>query len=159
MGHIFVEFRDTFTQNQNGLVPKPSAAEIAANKVLRADGQWIDQSGGGGSSSHEYSTTEKLIGKWIDGKNVYEITLTGQTEANADAVSITSAGDDKNVINVTGMLYSATNKTQIGAYLNSGYYCGFYQDIYDNNISKIFYSPAYRGVNYAVTLQYTKTSE
>ncbi len=37
-----------FSQDTDGLVPGPSAAEIAADKVLRADGTWVVQSGGGG---------------------------------------------------------------------------------------------------------------
>lgn len=30
---------------------------------------------GSGSSSHEYSTTEQVVGKWIDGRDVYEKTV------------------------------------------------------------------------------------
>lgn len=32
---------------------------------------------GGGSSGHTYSTTEQIVGTWIDGKTVYEKTFTG----------------------------------------------------------------------------------
>jgi hypothetical protein len=38
-----------FTQNYDGLVPKPTAADVAANKVLRADGTWATAGGGGGA--------------------------------------------------------------------------------------------------------------
>lgn len=41
---------------------------------------WYECTGGGGSSSHDYSTTEKVVGKWIDGTtNVYEKVCTGTT--------------------------------------------------------------------------------
>lgn len=39
-----------FRQDADGLVPGPSAAEIAAGKVLRADGTWATGGGGGASS-------------------------------------------------------------------------------------------------------------
>lgn len=37
-----------FTKNYDGLVPKPSDTDISGDKVLRADGSWVTQSGGGG---------------------------------------------------------------------------------------------------------------
>lgn len=39
-----------FTKNYDGLVPKPSDTDIFDNKVLRADGSWVIQSGGGGGA-------------------------------------------------------------------------------------------------------------
>jgi hypothetical protein len=38
-----------FSQNYDGLVPKPTAAEVAANNILSASGAWVSNSGGGGS--------------------------------------------------------------------------------------------------------------
>lgn len=37
-----------FTQNYDGLVPKPTAAQIAAKYILCADATWVPNSGGGG---------------------------------------------------------------------------------------------------------------
>lgn len=71
MGHRYVKEEDTFSTSANGTVPKPTAGDISNNKVLRADGSWVQQSGGGGSS-HTYSTTEQVVGTWIDGKPLYE---------------------------------------------------------------------------------------
>lgn len=39
-----------FGTDSNGQVPGPTAAEVTANKVLRADGTWVDQTGGGGGA-------------------------------------------------------------------------------------------------------------
>lgn len=44
----------------------------------QVDGQgYITGSGGGGgqTAGHTFSTTEQVIGKWIDGKPIYELTL------------------------------------------------------------------------------------
>lgn len=35
----------------------------------------------GGGSSHTYSTTEQIVGTWIDGRTIYEKTVTGLTIA------------------------------------------------------------------------------
>ena len=51
MGHEYVKAFETFNTARNGTVPKPTPADVANNKVLRADGAWVAQSGGGGGSS------------------------------------------------------------------------------------------------------------
>lgn len=38
-------------------------------------GQKAAGGGGGGSDMHNYSTTEHVIGTWIDGKPIYELTV------------------------------------------------------------------------------------
>lgn len=50
MAHAYVKENETFNTVRNGVVPKPTQDEISANKVLRADGSWVEQSGGGGIS-------------------------------------------------------------------------------------------------------------
>ena len=45
-------------------------------------GKGLNLSGAGvlsASKYHEYLTTAKLIGKWIDGKDLYEVVITGTT--------------------------------------------------------------------------------
>lgn len=44
---------------------------------------------GGGSSDH-YSTTEQKIGKWIDGKDLYEITISTTTPSTDSSATIYS---------------------------------------------------------------------
>ena len=78
MASLYITKRDAdrFNVNQNGSVPKPTASDVSNNRVLQADGSWVAQSGGGGGGgSHTYSTAEQVVGTWIDGKPVYEITL------------------------------------------------------------------------------------
>lgn len=47
MGHKYIKENEIFDTSQNGVVPKPTAEEVADGKVLRADGTWV--LGGGGS--------------------------------------------------------------------------------------------------------------
>ena len=47
---------------------------LKANDVLKYNGSvWVND-----DSLHEYSTEEKIVGKWIDGRNIYEITYYNQ---------------------------------------------------------------------------------
>lgn len=56
----------------------------------------------GGSSSHIYSTTEQVVGKWIDGKPIYEITYSGLslvcTNANQGYSTNINWGNIKKVV-------------------------------------------------------------
>lgn len=50
MGHLYVKENETFSTSRNGTVPKPTAADVSANKILQADGTWVNNSGGGGGA-------------------------------------------------------------------------------------------------------------
>jgi hypothetical protein len=66
----FAELDDvSFSNLQNGQVPKYNST---TQKWENAN-----ESGGG----HTYSTTEQVVSTWIDGKPVYEKTITGTTIA------------------------------------------------------------------------------
>ena len=47
--------------------------------------------GGGGSAKHVYSTEEQIIGKWIDGKDIYEIVL----ELTSNSADVSDLNIDK----------------------------------------------------------------
>lgn len=59
--------------------PNPTGTPTATLKKLGIEGTVFEVEGGGGGSSGgiNYSTTEQVIGTWIDGKNIYERTYTG----------------------------------------------------------------------------------
>ena len=109
MGHEYIKESDTFSTSRNGTVPKPTQQDVTNNKVLRADGSWVAQSGGGGGSSHTYSTTEQLIGTWIDGKDAYEITINlgSMTKNTNNTVSVPMLANVSEVISIMCVAYSA----------------------------------------------------
>ena len=48
-----------------------SFTNLQTNDILKYNGSvWIND-----DNLHEYSTEEKVVGKWIDGKPIYEITI------------------------------------------------------------------------------------
>ena len=157
MGHKYVKEEDTFSTSQNGTVPKPTAADVNAGKVLGANGQWVTNSGGGGSS-HNYSTSEQVIGTWVDGKPLYEKTYADVT-GNYNSVGIYDIDNTKIVRNVKGRLYFQNSAIQVGAYLNSSYYSGWYQDFVNNGVLAVYFSNDYKNANFEVTVQYTKTTD
>lgn len=61
MSHKYVKEEDTFSTLQNGTVPKPTVQEVSDNKVLRADGTWVVQSGGGGGDDVGLSIVNGVI--------------------------------------------------------------------------------------------------
>lgn len=56
-----------------------SFSNLKENDVLKYNGSvWVNS-----DNIHEYSTEEKVVGKWIDGKNIYEqIFIIGSKNAN-----------------------------------------------------------------------------
>ncbi len=89
----------------------------------------INYTGGGGNSMHIYSTTERVVGTWIDGKPLYEKTFnTTVTIAiknqwyNADdlsdlnienLVSFESRNGNTNLIQVTTWICAYLNGTTL----------------------------------------------
>ena len=76
MAHEYIKENDTFSTSRNGTVPKPTSEEVSANKVLRADGRWVEQSGG----SSVVSDVEVNGTSVVNEQGVAEIDLTGKQD-------------------------------------------------------------------------------
>lgn len=173
MGHKYVKEDDTFSVTQNGVVPKPTAADITGNKVLQANGQWVAQSGGGGGgSSHTYSTNEQVIGTWIDGTPVYEITVESTTTrdgsvSTSQSVS-TGASDIKELIDLRGAVSYGANTAWLPFTFSDNASSGLTNSrvkiIAVGNDGNVFFEIGnnYNGANcinkVIITIRYTKTT-
>lgn len=111
---------------------------------------------------NEYSTTEKRIGTWIDGKPLYKVTLVGTCVNNFFAVSVASLSID-NVYDINGVV--VINGTLGTYYLNSNNFGGFW---YSKQAESIPYDSVYVsfgnansivGLPYYITIKYTKTTD
>ena len=58
----------------SSVVPNPQGTATDTLTKLGIEGTIYDFAGGG--STHNYSTTEQVVGAWVDGKTVYEKTFT-----------------------------------------------------------------------------------
>jgi len=106
------------------LLPATTIAD--AGKILAVDdnGQW------GAQPFHKYSTTEQVVGEWIDGRPVYEITLTVAATTQVSDVAWAAipfietvpSGIDKLIDAIyTG---SVPNKSSIRFYFDGSDICG-----------------------------------
>ena len=113
-----------------------------------------------------YSSNERLVGKWIDGKNLYEVTVSGTTTDSSNAEVNKVIFDGTNVVDeyvyCEGTLKSGDpdydNKV-LGGYINSTNHIGFYQPSNSKEVKIYYNSSAYpSGSEYNVTIRYTKAS-
>lgn len=119
--------------------------------------------------ANEYSTEEKRIGTWIDGKPLYQITFTGTLPASGtlssviSLQSVSSLGIDR-VTSVDSLTVQkpSTGQTAYGG-LPGGEYSanstnnGIYYFIRsDNTLSCLIYSNSRWSDTYYVTIKYTK---
>ena len=115
----------------------------------------ITTGGDGGSSSCDYSTTEHVVGKWIDGSDVYERTVHLDSLSSSPLDWETLFQESVGVIvSVTGCFLRTTGEmcdigsTSFGVCYNptihQGYVCYYYTE---SNISE-----------FTITVRYTKTS-
>lgn len=186
MGHKYVKEEDTFSTSANGTVPKPTAQEVADNKFLRADGTW--KVGGGGGSEVEvdqvvtngieiggvsvdglrtalyapfqtYSTAERRVGTWIDGKPLYEKTFSATISGNGNVEIGSIAG-----LNVETYFIVASFAQTSSASISNGYrnadssaYYSTYVRTSDNTIRAVVL--AYSGATATTVLRYTKSTD
>lgn len=106
------------------------------------------------NGSHEYSTTEHVVGTWIDGWPVYEKTFTFIT--NTTIYYIPDTTNINHLINVSGF----ANKE------NYDYYIPYIDSTdsisisyHANNGIRIVSSNYFNSAEYTLTIQYTKSSD
>lgn len=56
------------------VIANPADSSTDTLNKLQVGSTIYDVPSGGGSSGHTYSTTEHIVGKWIDGRDIYECT-------------------------------------------------------------------------------------
>lgn len=126
--------------------------DLKANDILKYNGSvWIND-----KNLHEYSTEEKIVGKWIDGKPIYEKTIIIEQYSvlnfNGNVVKISDNYGklidchgtciDKNGYEI--LLGANWSDFNIGIQIRNGYIC--------------FYNK-YGTVDINLTIQYTKTTD
>lgn len=122
--------------------------------------------GGGGGGSIQYSTTERVIGRWIDNKPLYQITIEVNNpvnDSNEHLIDLTS-------LNIAecpylfGYAVRQAGANQITYYSNSietdGWY--YFKARYDNFRSSIMYICLFQNDSIdrmKFTIQYTKVTD
>lgn len=104
-------------------------------------------------SDTDYSTTEKVIGTWIDGKPLYQKSYELQNFAMDGLYHII----DSTMTNISVKKREIINNTW---YKSPSDYSGFIVTDVDSSGLKLMYCTSYSGtINFVITLQYTKTTD
>lgn len=111
-----------------------------------------------------YSEQEKLVGKWLDGKPIYQKTIIVQPEINVtDAIIDISALNVDKIIKIEGSMLTDGGNSYISipAYYSNAAYNSVYYNVSAKQVH-LRLGPQY--YNYStnvayITLQYTKTTD
>ena len=129
--------------------------DLQANDILKYNGSvWVND-----DNLHEYSTEEKIVGKWIDGKPIYEKVISFSLSGNGNLSYPHNIENLKN-IHFISMLHSAaengikTIRTYVPWYNNASVYL---DEITTTDI--LIYHISNRTEFYEFFLRYTKTTD
>ena len=131
-------------------------------KIKKVTGYKIN----GGSSADNYSTDETVVGKWIDGKTLYQKTITGykapETTGDGKTASINA---DLSSLNIESFVYAeailldATSVRPIPTFWSSGSYgVQFYYNKTNDSLFIKNTSSNHNNADLIITIKYTKTS-
>ncbi len=113
---------------------------------------------GGGSDMHEYSTTEKEVGTWIDGSTIYEQTIYVSALPNNNAANITTPSGLKWLIDAEGFMNS---RTQTGYMRTLPFAAGGANDVridLNGGILRVVTFSDWSSYEAYITVRYTKTA-
>lgn len=120
----------------------------------KGSGRWTTQ----GTLAQHYSTTERLIGTWIDGKPLYEKTISYIASTSVGVHDIETLSSETNVVKIEGIGIYQNQKIPIPYYGgNNDYYLlwtdGAKLQEYRGSAN------GFSGTQMYVTIQYTKTTD
>ena len=108
---------------------------------------------------HTYSTTEQVVGTWIDGKPIYEITIPTGSLPNNSAISLTTPSNIGYVIEYSGFVYNTSDSThQRPLPLSAGGSSDIRLDLNSGTLRITTYSNWNNYEGY-VTVKYTKSTD
>lgn len=110
-------------------------------------------------SDTDYSTTEKIIGTWIDGKPLYQKTFQFTTPSSMGQFEISGTDTIDTLVTLDGYELNVNGwKMRLNSYQSAG----SYSFINFNSTTKKFYCGSvsdHLGVDVVMTLTYTKTTD
>lgn len=116
-----------------------------------------------GLGLHNYSTTEQIVGTWIDGKPVYEITIIDNAlnVSSGYATFDTTVANVENVCSAECYVGSPSTAGWRQGYLNSNYYSGLQCSVNQDNVLviSIYAKEALTTIKAKVIVRYTKTTD
>lgn len=108
-------------------------------------------------NKHNYSTTEKVIGKWVDNKPIYQVVLTGTI--NDSSILLQNVDT---LVNAYGTVYMNGNTRPINyyeLYNNLQYFWNLRLNSNKLYMACVVAGQPYNPTNCNITLEYTKTTD
>jgi len=98
-----------FSTSAAGLVPAPTAGDVTADRILQADGTWVDQTGGAGATSTQSLTDVQNTGATEGQALIYrtneyvpETVLSTNLSVTPPAAGSVLISDGTNIVDLTG---------------------------------------------------------
>jgi len=134
---------------------------MAWKNVEYEDGKFraTQSGGGGGSSDHDYSTSEQEVGTWIDGKPLYEKTIDVNCADTSNVQNVYAFNNER--VKAITSAYFENNNGDIIASTWAGLI--FWDFVVTNTVISVKRNtndPNWQSnVNFTCTIQYTKTTD
>ena len=151
---------DTEKSNWNN---KSSGDTLPIGAIVEYNGTTVPQGYekvSDGSFLDIYSTSEQIIGKDENGKNVYKRTFSGTTSNTSDSTTVTTDYSGKTIVvkKAYGSIYKLNlgGGVNIGGYVTENFYSGLY--LHENSL-QIYYGNGCKNASYTLTIEFTKVSE
>lgn len=134
-----------------------SGTKIADYSIDGVSDSLYAPSGGGGGGSHTYSTTEQIVGTWIDGSDIYERTVVVDSAISQGNYATIISGENIDLlgINSDGCFLTRSNGQRwsiFGGYSGSGLL--IYQET--NGDIKLYNNSGVDFTNATITVTYLK---
>ena len=129
-----------------------------------------DSLGGESAPGMKYSTNEQIVGTWIDGKPIYQKTITGTTNNSNDPLYLATGISIDKVINIEGAVCQAGDTYVFNNFwanaISSNTVLGFkiavannLHSTIPNNLIITASHSNYQGCPFYITVKYTKTTD
>lgn len=107
--------------------------------------------------AQNYSTTEQVVGTWIDGKPIYRKTYEDSTSSTSYQISVSGLNIDK-VTNIYGIAKEPSGETEVpaGFHLSS---TAYFNLVYNSSGIGVRTVDGYKDYTKYITIEYTKTTD
>lgn len=130
---------------------------IPTNSVIGYDGSTIPSGFEETDGPNDYSTTEKVIGKWIDGKPLYRKVFTGTTPNNGGVLNVPTGVSD---IGTKFIEYGFVLKDANPGLNSFPYESGLWTtDIVRTDVRVMNGSSSLNNTTFYISIKYTKTTD
>lgn len=107
----------------------------------------------------EYSTEEKVIGKWIDNKPLYRKVISIGTVSTTEVATPTGITNIKEVTDLKGGGTMIAGQFLKWGFENAGGFCSCYYELSSNKVKSIVSTTNYNLKQAYAILEYTKTTD